>query len=917
MQCSEQDYHRGRQIGYEEGSNAVQENQQPFRNSRHRSSDTDHGRLKKRQVMIERSSVVTAASANDENEEATAGESENGDGDGGGDGSGDEGGGGGEQLSALAKLQQHATSQTVFHRQMVGRVLVDIFRNAVDFGIQLPVEEMMILIGQISVDPEPSVRSELVEQVPHVAMICQEATNRFGHVLPQHLLGIVIDFLRDDDNQVRKTAQAALLVLMERGLLEKEPIEELICPSVLELSYVSDPSPEIHMGAVTLMCKMAPLIGRELTERLFLGRFVDLCVDETFYVRKVCAANFADFCAAASRTSVENILLPRFIDLCTDEVWDVRKACAEVMMSVSCCVSLRHRQLSLAPVFAAMLSDISRWVRISAYQALGPFIATFAQQFTELSYNQYGEVVFTDQRGTELKYKLSFSNPRPTVLAEVLYFGDNTDDNFESEDRGIRKRCRRTGWRKTSDGDTTTADGEVSHDDTEKFNPFQYYYVSPEMPLDLEIVEAGRSPPKDENDERKEENAPAESRDNKVKESKENSQREGASNNDSQRKGQFDIGANSLANFEYKRRLANYDPGLNDTMEVSSDDSCDAAEDAPRPEINPADKYDSDGSYQSIVPQTLIDNFVMLPSSSLATDMDAKIPHHCAFSFPAVALTLGRGNWHLLVDAYRTLTCALQWKVRRTLASSIHELAIILGEDLAARDLVPIYDGFIKDLDEVRIGALKHLATFLKVLRPQDRRQYLHRFDDFLVTDPEWNWRFREELANQLLEAVDLFNPVDVSEWITTVALHLLVDKVAAVRTVALALVTQIISYLSVDEALVTALVRELGNMFPRSAKWTHRQTYGILCSQLITNGAITADRFSREMLPHLIDLSLDTVPNVRLSVARTLARYVATRGPEWQGGPEQAEAVKTKLKHLRQDADRDVREHAVLIRTH
>ena len=43
----------------------------------------------------------------------------------------------------------------------------------------------------------------------------------------------------------------------------------------------------------------------------------------------------------------------------------------------------------------------------------------------------------------------------------------------------------------------------------------------------------------------------------------------------------------------------------------------------------------------------------------------------------------------------------MQWKVRRTVASSIHELGVILGEEIAAEDLVPIFDGFIKDLDEV------------------------------------------------------------------------------------------------------------------------------------------------------------------------------------------------------------------------
>jgi serine/threonine-protein phosphatase 4 regulatory subunit 1 len=38
----------------------------------------------------------------------------------------------------------------------------------------------------------------------------------------------------------------------------------------------------------------------------------------------------------------------------------------------------------------------------------------------------------------------------------------------------------------------------------------------------------------------------------------------------------------------------------------------------------------------------------------------------------------------------------MQWKVRRTLASSIHELGIILGDEAAGQDLIPIFNGFFK-----------------------------------------------------------------------------------------------------------------------------------------------------------------------------------------------------------------------------
>ena len=104
---------------------------------------------------------------------------------------------------------------------------------------------------------------------------------------------------------------------------------------------------------------------------------------------------------------------------------------------------------------------------------------------------------------------------------------------------------------------------------------------------------------------------------------------------------------------------------------------------------------------QSIVPQLLIDHYVSMIDPSRAQTVDNDIARHCAFSLPAVALTLGRANWPLIRETYETLANDMQWKVRRTVASSIHELGVILGEEIAAEDLVPIFDGFIKDLDEV------------------------------------------------------------------------------------------------------------------------------------------------------------------------------------------------------------------------
>jgi hypothetical protein len=77
-----------------------------------------------------------------------------------------------------------------------------------------------------------------------------------------------------------------------------------------------------------------------------------------------------------------------------------------------------------------------------------------------------------------------------------------------------------------------------------------------------------------------------------------------------------------------------------------------------------------------------------------------------------------------------------------------------------------------------------------QLLRPPIRNSYLPRLPQFLLTDNDWNWRFREELANQLLAAVNLFTAEDTKKHLIPIALSLLLDKVAAVRQVALCLVS-------------------------------------------------------------------------------------------------------------------------------
>merc|ERR1719229_1350661 len=235
-----------------------------------------------------------------------------------------------------------------------------------------------------------------MEQVPHIAMYCQEMKSSYLHVVPQYLLPMVVKFLTDMNNQVRKTSQAALLVLLEQGLVERSDVQQQVCPVIIELIEAEDHD-DYRTEAVALLSKMAPLIGKDIVEKLFLERFALLCLDPLFHVRKVCAASFGDFSSVVGSESTEAVLLRKFFSLCEDDVWGVRKACAEVFMPLSCVCSPAVRQYELSPLFVNLLRDQSRWVRMAAFQALGPFISTFAESsITKLLHNDNGEIVVKD-----------------------------------------------------------------------------------------------------------------------------------------------------------------------------------------------------------------------------------------------------------------------------------------------------------------------------------------------------------------------------------------------------------------------------------------------------------------------------------------------------------------------------------------
>ena len=53
--------------------------------------------------------------------------------------------------------------------------------------------------------------------------------------------------------------------------------------------------------------------------------------------------------------------------------------------------------------------------------------------------------------------------------------------------------------------------------------------------------------------------------------------------------------------------------------------------------------------------------------------------------------------------------------------------------------------------------------------------------------------------------------------------------------------------------------------------RWVNRQTFACLCHRLYTAQVMPEEEYGEEILPMLVNLAWDIVPNVRITVAKSL----------------------------------------------
>jgi len=246
---------------------------------------------------------------------------------------------------------------------------------------------------------------------------------------------------------------------------------------------------------------------------------------------------------------------------------------------------------------------------------------------------------------------------------------------------------------------------------------------------------------------------------------------------------------------------------------------------------------------------------------------DGDIALYCAHAFPGVLYTIGGQRWGELSDLYLLLVKDLQWKVRETLAHSLHEVAKLVGQSIAERTLLTIFEAFMQDLEEVQLGVVTHLGDFLAVLGLECRSQYAHTVHELQEAT---NWRLRELTARQMDQFGRLFGEEELVKTILPACFALCRDRVLTVRNAAVISTGKLLAGLEADDSKLFEMVRE--NVWAmREGSFHDRQTMVLICGQYLAEGGQKKQVFA-ELVESLVT---DRVPNVRMKVASVLRLHV------------------------------------------
>jgi serine/threonine-protein phosphatase 4 regulatory subunit 1 len=763
--------------------------------------------------------------------------------------------------------------------------LLAVLAEELDLDAAIPIVCQCVM--KLTKDTETFIRSIMAQKlldliellVKHGTAAATDGIHIILEVLPQLLC---------DRAQIRTAGKAVLVAIFRLEALPMERLQMKVSPLLKTLAEfkadgertpagISDPT-DLLVESISLMTGLAEYVGSEFCRSEFLPKLKEYCTHESHLVRKACPEAIAALSQALNgKESMgddslhETFLCPLFEGLLTDEIWGVRKSCAEFLSGAASGLSLNLKNAYVAAWFSKLAQDSSRWVRSAAFKKLGALIATFAPPIP-----LNGLPPVTDTESEEAAAALLSMK----VISEVTVDDSASDldvpstphaQQFIISPRSLKRQDTPRGLGHMSpdkgtdeaaleDSSVAVVNLASAFDELEGESSVETAAGPRIMPTAVEQAkdkeEAGAEPP---------------------------ATPEQTFNSDA-------YWRSPVTSFDLDALLADVTPPPPVPLAAAAD--ADAPANPPPLDFDGSGADDTKQAMQEgdaggaavavaeppvlpPVPEQLLEYFNQMALAESARTVDIEVARDCAFSFPAILWATGRSGWHHVRETYLLLSSNDDWRVRSTLAHSIHVCAQILGRKITDADLVPRFEALIDDWDSVKIGVVKHFSEFMEVMSPELRKPYLTRLMDLCETDDATNWRPRRLLAGQICKVAPLCSLSHLSETMCPLALSLaLHDTVASVRDTFYRTVAVLASRLQADNDLAATFCQKIVGDFHQAAKGVHRVGFVKVCFHFAS--CVPETVFETYFLTPLLEMQNDPVAVVRVALARLLSQVLA-----------------------------------------
>lgn len=254
-----------------------------------------------------------------------------------------------------------------------------------------------------------------------------------------------------------------------------------------------------------------------------------------------------------------------------------------------------------------------------------------------------------------------------------------------------------------------------------------------------------------------------------------------------------------------------------------------------------------------------------------------------------------------LVQRVTSLTEDESEHVRAALALVATELAPMLGRDSTITYLVPPVLLLLRDAaSQVRLNLIASLAKLNQVIGVDLLSQSL--LPAILDLGADRQWRIRKLMIEHIRSIAEQLGCEFFTEKLNSLCLGWLVDDIASIREAAAANLKELTAVFGTDWA-VRHLIPSIIEVREHPS-YLRRLTALQALYQIST--AMDAPSVSTHILPVILEMSTDIVPNIRFNVAKELGRIGSSCGSS-----DVDLLIIPVLKVLEEDDDRDVRHYA------